>query len=78
MKTISVLGSGCAKCEKTVELIEQTAKALGCEVQVSKETNPETIMAYGVMSTPAVVVDGRLVHSGSMPLRAQIEQWLSQ
>ena len=78
MKSILVLGTGCAKCVKTAELIEQTAKARGCEVDVRKETDPETIMGYGVMSTPAVVVDGQLVHSGSMPIRAQIEQWLSQ
>jgi small redox-active disulfide protein 2 len=76
MKTISVLGSGCAKCTKTAALIEETAKAMGCEVEVVKQTDPEVIMGFGVMSTPAVVVDGQVVHSGSMPLRAQIEQWL--
>ncbi|QID17988.1 thioredoxin family protein [Nitrogeniibacter mangrovi] len=77
MKEISVLGSGCAKCTKTAELIEETARAMGCEVDVTKQTDPAVIMGYGVMSTPAVVIDGQLVHSGSMPLRAQIEQWLA-
>lgn len=76
MKEVAVLGSGCAKCTKTAELIEQTAAALGCAVHVVKETRPEVIMGYGVMSTPGVVVDGQVVHSGSMPLRAQIEGWL--
>jgi predicted thioredoxin/glutaredoxin len=76
VKSILVLGSGCAKCVKTAELIEDTARTMGVEVSVSKETSPEAIMGYGVMSTPGVVVDGTVVHSGSMPIRAQIEQWL--
>jgi len=77
MKSIVVLGSGCAKCVKTAELIEATAKSLGQPVDLSKETSPEAIMGYGVMSTPAVVVDGQVVHSGSIPIRAQIEAWLN-
>jgi predicted thioredoxin/glutaredoxin len=77
MKEVLVLGSGCAKCTKTAELIEQTARALGRAVQVTKETSPEVVMRYGVMSTPGVVVDGQLVHSGSIPERPLVEQWLS-
>lgn len=76
MKNIIVLGSGCAKCVKTAEIIEKTAKELAAEVSVSKETRPEAIMSYGVMSTPAVVVDGAVVHSGSIPHREQIQNWL--
>lgn len=76
MKEIKVLGTGCAKCVKTAESIENIAKELTVEVRVSKETNPEAIMGYGVMSTPAVVVDEELVHSGSIPHRDQIEAWL--
>lgn len=76
MKNILVLGSGCAKCTKTAETIDKVAKEMGIEVLVTKETNPETIMSYGVMSTPAVVVDQNLVHTGSIPHRNQIEQWL--
>ncbi len=76
MKNILVLGSGCTKCTKTAETIDKVAKEMGIEVLVTKETNPETIMSYGVMSTPAVVVDQNLVHTGSIPHRNQIEQWL--
>lgn len=76
MKTIIVLGSGCAKCVKTAEIIEKIADELGAEVSVSKETSPEAIMSYGVMSTPAVVVDGAVLHSGSIPHRDQIQHWL--
>ncbi len=77
MKNIIVLGSGCSKCVKTAEIIENTAQDLGAKVTVSKETSPEVIMSYGVMSTPAVVVGGTLVHSGSIPHRDQIESWLA-
>lgn len=76
MKQIKVLGSGCKKCVKTAELIEKIASEKGILVSVSKENSPQIIMAYGVMSTPAVVVDEVLVHSGSIPEPAKIEEWL--
>lgn len=78
MKNIIVLGSGCTKCKKTAEVIEIIAHELNVSVSVSKETNPEVMMSFGVMSTPAVVVDNKLVHSGSIPHREQITTWLSE
>ncbi|QMV14522.1 MULTISPECIES: thioredoxin family protein [Vibrio] len=77
MKNIKVLGSGCAKCTKTAEQIEKIAAELDVEANVTKETDPQTIMQYGVMSTPAVVIDEQLVHSGSIPQPAQIKTWLN-
>jgi small redox-active disulfide protein 2 len=76
MKEIKVLGTGCAKCTKTVDVITKIASELNVEVSVIKETNPEIIMGYGVMSTPAVIVDEVNVHSGSIPHREDIETWL--
>lgn len=76
MKQIKVLGSGCSKCVKTAELIEKVAHEQGLSVTVSKETNPQIIMAYGVMSTPAVVIDEALVHTGSIPKETLIREWL--
>lgn len=76
MKEIKVLGSGCAKCNNTAELIQLIANNSGIPVNVIKDSNPETIMNYGVMSTPAVVVDGQLMHSGSIPDKKKIEAWL--
>ena len=76
MKEIKVLGSGCAKCTKTVEVIAKIANELNIDVQIKKETDPEIIMNYGVMSTPAVIVDEVNVHSGSIPHRDVIESWL--
>ncbi len=76
MKQIKVLGSGCSKCIKTAEIIAKVADELGAEIEVSKETDAETIMNYGVMSTPAVVVDEQVVHSGSIPTQDAIRGWL--
>lgn len=78
MKQFKVLGSGCSKCVQTAEMIGRIGKELSIEVEIVKETNVETIMGYGVMSTPAVVLDEKLVHSGSIPNRNVIEAWLKE
>jgi len=78
MKQITVFGSGCSNCNKTVELIDTVAKAVGAEVELTKETRLEAIMAAGVLSTPAVAIDGELIHSGSIPSREAVEAWLAQ
>lgn len=76
MKQIKVLGSGCKNCVTTAKLIEEKAAALGIEVEIEKVTDIATIMGYGVMSTPAVVIDGKVVHAGGVPGSAAIEPWL--
>ncbi|MDB1107957.1 thioredoxin family protein [Pseudomonas extremaustralis] len=77
MKDIKVLGSGCAKCKSTVALIEQVASAKGIPITLEKIEDMQQIVSYGVMSTPSVVIDGKVVHSGGIPLRDKVEQWLS-
>ena len=77
MKEIKVLGSGCANCRTTVALIEQVAQAQGVAVALQKVEELRDIMGYGVMSTPGVVIDGKVVHAGGVPSRAKIEQWLA-
>lgn len=76
MKTIKVLGSGCKKCTDAAALIQSTADELSIPVTVIKETNPEVIMNYAVMTTPAVVIDEQVVHSGSKLSRQQVVEWL--
>lgn len=76
MKQIKVLGSGCAKCVKTAAVIQAIADEHGVPVNLVKETSAEVMMNYGVMSTPAVVVDEVVVHSGSIPDRQKVESWL--
>ncbi|WP_065761205.1 thioredoxin family protein [Pseudomonas defluvii] len=77
MKDIKVLGSGCAKCKSTVAIIEQVASATGIQVKLEKIEDMQQIVSYGVMSTPSVVIDGKVVHSGGVPSRDKVEQWLS-
>ena len=78
MKDIKVLGTGCCgSCAATVALIEQVAQDKGVPVELHKVEEPREIMGYGVMSTPGVVIDGKVVHAGGVPSRAKIEQWLA-
>lgn len=74
---IKVLGTGCANCRATIALIEQVAKGNGVAVQLGKVEDIREIMAYGVMSTPGVVIDGKVVHAGGVPGRDKVEQWLA-
>ncbi len=76
MKTIKVLGSGCANCKTTLKLIEEVAQARGVAVNLEKVDDMAAILGYGVMSTPGVVIDGKVVHAGGVPDRKKIESWL--
>ncbi|WP_320818821.1 thioredoxin family protein [Thalassolituus sp.] len=76
MKQIKVWGRGCAKCVKTAAVIQAIADEHGVPVNLVKETSAEVMMNYGVMTTPAVVVDEVVVHSGSIPDRKKVESWL--
>lgn len=77
MKNIKVLGSGCANCKTTLKLIEEQAAEKGVEIQLEKVEDIAQIMAYGVMSTPGVVIDEQVVHAGGVPDRKTIDSWLS-
>lgn len=74
---IKVLGTGCANCRNTIALIEQVAKAKGVPVTLGKVEDVRDIAGYGVMRTPGVVIDGKVVHAGGVPSREKIEQWLA-
>jgi small redox-active disulfide protein 2 len=74
---IKVLGTGCANCKATLKLIEDVAAEKGVAVQVGKVEDIQSIMSYGVMSTPGVVIDGKVVHAGGVPSRDKITRWLA-
>jgi small redox-active disulfide protein 2 len=76
MKSFKVLGSGCKNCVNTAKLIEDKARALGVEIEVEKVTDMAAILGWGVMSTPGVVLDGKVVHAGGIPQPAKVEAWL--
>jgi small redox-active disulfide protein 2 len=74
---IKVLGTGCANCKNTIALIEQEAQAKGIVVNLEKIEDLRQIMGYGVMSTPGVVINGKVVHAGGEPSRDKIAQWFT-
>jgi len=74
---IKVLGMGCANCKNTIALIEAVAREKGVPVTLGKVEDIRDITAYGVMSTPGVVIDGKVVHAGGVPGRSKVEQWFA-
>lgn len=78
MKKLQILGTGCAKCTKLAETTEQAAKALGVDYQLEKVTSINDIMSFGVMMTPALVVDGVVKVVGKVPSVEEIKKLLSE
>lgn len=76
MKTFKVLGGGCRNCDVTAAVIAQAAKEAGVEIELEKVTDMAEILGYGVMSTPGVVLDGKVVHSGGIPGPDQVRAWV--
>lgn len=74
---IEILGTGCSKCKKTKEIIEKVLKETGVEAEVLKVEDFETILNYGVMVTPAVVVDGDVKVAGKVPSVEDIKKWIN-
>ena len=77
MKKIEVLGTGCASCKATIEMIQHMVEEKGLKIELEKVEELQKIMSYGVMSTPAVVIDHKVVHAGGIPRYEQVEAWLS-
>lgn len=72
---VKVLGSGCANCRNTVALVESVAAERGVAIRLVKVEDMRDIAALGVMSTPGVVIDGRVVHAGGVPSRQKVLAW---
>ena len=77
MKKIQILGTGCPKCKKLAENAEAAAKELEVEYQVEKVTEITKIMKFGVMVTPALVIDGQVKVTGKIADVGAIEEMLS-
>lgn len=73
---VIVLGSGCSKCRSTIAMIERVAQASGVAVAITKMENPEEIKRHGVRATPAVMIDGSIVHGGGIPSHEKVQGWL--
>ena len=76
MKTIQVLGTGCPKCHKLEENVNAAVKAIALDCQVEKVQDIRQIAAMGVMLTPALAVDGRVVVTGRVPSVDELKQIL--
>ncbi len=76
MKNIKVYGPGCMKCQKTEEIVHQVVKGAGVEATVEHVTDMQAIVAAGVMSTPAVAVDGVVKLTGRIPKVEEVRAWL--
>jgi len=76
MKKIQILGIGCAKCQKLAENTKQAAENIGLEYEMEKVTDINQIMRFGVMSTPGLAVDGKVMVTGKVPAPADIEKLL--
>ena len=75
MKSVKILGTGCANCKNTLALVETVAREKVVAIDLAKVEDLPSIMGYGVMSTPGVVIDGVVVHSGGVPSRSKVEGW---
>ncbi|MEK7991924.1 MAG: thioredoxin family protein, partial [Thiotrichaceae bacterium] len=69
------LGSGCANCQTTYKLIDEVTQENGIPAQLEKIEDMAQIMSYGVMSTPGVVVNGKIAHAGGVPDKKTILSW---
>ncbi len=77
MKKLQILGPGCARCKNLAAATEQAAKTLGLEYQLEKVTDLNQIMSFGVMMTPALVVDGKLKLAGRVPSVEEIKKLIA-
>jgi arsenite/tail-anchored protein-transporting ATPase len=73
---VVVYGSGCSKCHSTTAMLERVASGLGIALELSSNQSPQDRARLGIVATPAVAVDGQVVHSGGVPSHHQVEAWL--
>lgn len=74
---IKILGTGCAKCNRLEQLTREAAAELGVTADFEHVTQMEQIMAYPIMTTPALVVDEQVKCSGRIPSKDELRSWLS-
>lgn len=77
MKKIQILGTGCPKCKKLAEVADTAAKTLDLDYEIEKVTDIAEIMGYGVMITPALVVDGQVKVAGKVPSVDEVKKMLA-
>ena len=73
---IKILGGGCVKCERLEKLAREVVEELGVEATFTKVKDMDAIMAYDIMSTPALVIDGEVKSSGRVPRKEEVAEWI--
>ena len=76
--TIKVLGSGCARCHETERRVMNALAQLGVAADVCKVTDVKEIMSFGVLGTPAVVINGKVKCYGRIPTVDEIKTWVTE
>lgn len=76
MISVKVLGPGCANCKRLDQMTRQAADDMQQDVSIEKVTDYGAIMAYGIMSTPGLVINEQVVSYGRIPSKAEINTWL--
>ena len=75
---IEILGTGCPKCKKLSELTQEVIQELGISAEITKVTKINEIIDYGVMVTPALVIDGNVKIAGKIPSKQEITEWIKE
>ncbi len=75
---IKVLGTGCAKCKTLEQSVRQSVEELGIDAVVTKEEDIVKIMSYGIMHTPGLVIDGKVVLSGRVPSAKDLKELIAK
>ena len=78
MLTVKILGTGCPNCKRLEKISRETVAALNLEAEIVKITEYPEIMAYGIMSTPGLVINEKVVSYGRIPSPAEVTTWLNE
>ena len=74
---IKVCGPECASCTKAVNIIEETVMEMGLSVQIDKITGYSKMVKLGVLSTPAIIIDGDIKCAGKIPTKNEVLKWIN-
>lgn len=77
MKLVQIVGMGCPKCKVTHSQVRRAAEILGISIHLETVDSAQEIARLGVISTPAVLIDGKLAFSGKVPSIAELKHWLN-
>ena len=77
MITIKILGSGCTNCKKVEQIVRQAVANMGMEAEINKVTDYHELMQYPSLSTPALVINEKLICAGRIPSPAEVTTWLA-